>query len=220
MLRRLAFSAIVLAGVLAAQITPKQKPEDYPAHVMVASVGIGAEDLGHSLMTADNSVFIRDYLVIEVAIFARDNKPVKVSANHFTLRINGQKVPLQAQTPGMVAASVMYPDWTSEPQVEAQAGPVIIGRTQPVERFPGDNRPYENRVPNPAPTTDPDSRGVQKRTVTAEDTIEHSALPEGLFREPVNGCLFFGHPAKKMKSIKSLELIYDGPLGSGTLRLR
>jgi hypothetical protein len=44
-----------------------------------------------------------------------------------------------------------------------------------------------------------------------EEAIWRAALPEGLIAEHVKGCLFFRFEGK-LKSIKSLDLIYDaGP---------
>jgi hypothetical protein len=51
-----------------------------------------------------------------------------------------------------------------------------------------------------------------------EDVVNHLALPEGDIRPPVSGYLFF--PFKdKLKSIKTLDLVYEGPLGAATLRV-
>jgi hypothetical protein len=46
-----------------------------------------------------------------------------------------------------------------------------------------------------------------------EEAISHAALPEGRIAEHVKGCLFFRFEGK-LKSIKSLDLIYD--VGDGS----
>jgi hypothetical protein len=221
MLRRLIASGLAIGGLTFAQLTPKAKPDDYPAHADAGGVAIAADSLGHSLIAPDDSLFVRDYLVVEVAVYGSEAKPVKIAGGQFTLRINGRTIPLEAASPGAVAASMKYPDWTDHPQFEAQAGPMIIGGQTPVARFPGDNRPYENRVPNPVPPPTVDNPGAPaKPAPSIDDIVTRCALTEGIVRRPTDGYLFFEHPAKKMKSIRKMELLYDGPLGKATLRLR
>jgi hypothetical protein len=47
---------------------------------------------------------------------------------------------------------------------------------------------------------------------TIEESIANAALPEGETNKPAKGCLFFRYPGR-MKSIRSLELIYDAGVG-------
>jgi hypothetical protein len=93
----------------------------------------------------------------------------------------------------------------------AQAGPIIYGQPQ-VGRFPGD--PTQQRPP-PTPRV-PDQTGSvnvePQRNMPIEDAIARAALPEGSTVEHIKGCLFFRFEGK-LKSIKSLELVYDP--GSG-----
>jgi hypothetical protein len=121
----------------------------------------------------------------------------------------------------MVAASLKYPDWSRRPQAVAQAGPIVIGPPQPVERFPGDSRPARSRIPGQIPRvpTKQDT-GVEEEQVDVTEEVLRAALPEGPARGPVSGYLFFpwrGNPAK----IRSVELIYRPESGAPTtLRLR
>jgi hypothetical protein len=157
--------------------------------------------------------------VVEVAFFPAAKNGIKISSAHFTLRINN-KSSLGAQSSGMVAASIKYPDWEQRPNMTAQAGPLIFGAPPAVGRFPGDQR--ESR-PLPTPRV-PDQTGTgdagQQRDLPIEEAIAKAALPEGLSSEPVKGCLFFRFEGK-LKFIKSLDLMYDagdaGPKGKITL---
>lgn len=222
---RLAVTAVMVCACAWAQGTrPKTGAAEYAAHADLKDGAIGAENLGHSLAAAKGVTLVRDYLVVEVALYAR-NAPVKMRNEQFLLRINGRKAALGAQTAGMVAASLKYPDWESRPTLVAGGGignaGVVFGQPDPVERFPGDHRPAEQRrpVPNPVPPAPTDSSGVEQAAPEpVEDVVNHLALPEGDIRPPVSGYLFF--PFKdKLKSIKTLDLVYEGPLGAATLRL-
>jgi hypothetical protein len=173
-----------------------------------------------SVSTPKASFLTDDYLVVEVALYPGSGG-MAVNAQEWTLRVNGRKEELLTQTPGIVAASLKYPDWSQRPRVVAGAGPVIIGEPAPVERFPGDNRPARTRVPGQIPRvpTQADT-GVEEEPVDMNDVIARAALPEGSFRGPVSGYLFFpwrGNPAK----IKSVDLIYRPKSGTrATLRIR
>ena len=52
--------------------------------------------------------------------------------------------------------------------------------------------------------------------MSTDEVIQRAALPEGEVALPVSGCLFFPFHGK-MKKIKKLELVYDGPLGHGSV---
>src|SRR5215467_13070363 len=103
---------LLVVGTLCAQGTaPKPAPADYPAHATVGSFTLAAEYLVHSIPSPDGSYFTNDYLVIEAAFFGPRLAPIKMSAEEFMLRINGQKTPRMTQSPGIVGASLKYPDW-------------------------------------------------------------------------------------------------------------
>jgi hypothetical protein len=196
--------------VLRAQDGTRLKASDYPAHITLPGVEIGAEYMVHSIPAERGGYFAKEFLVVEVAIFPAAHDSLKISSGQFTLRIN-KKLVLLAQSPGMVAAALKYPDWEQRPQMTAQAGPLIYGAPQ-VGRFPGD--PTQPRpLPTPRVPDQTDSSNVEQRpALPIEDAIARAALPEGRMAEHVKGCLFFRFEGK-LKSIKSLDLIYDP--GSG-----
>jgi len=140
-----------------------------------------------------------------------------VSTSQFTLQVNGKKQMLYPQAVEFVAASLKYPDWETRPRLEAGAGPVIFGRPQPVERFPGD--PQARRLPPPPRPPDANPSGQEpQQPVSADEIVRQTALPEGEWRGPVSGYLYFAYKGKT-KNIKSLALHYSGPAGTVTISL-
>jgi hypothetical protein len=214
----------VAAGSLAAQGVPaREKPADYPAHVRLAAFALAAEFLARSLPVQDQTLFLQDYLVVEIACFPADG-PVKLSAGEFTLRLNGKKRVLLSQSPGMVAASLKYPDWERRPAIVAAGGigdaGVIVGRPQRSERFPGDPRPSQERLPQPPRAPAPEDQSGAGRTPPEppEELVTKAALAETPHRYPFAGALYFPYRGK-LKSIKSVELLYQSESGAIAIRL-
>ena len=216
-----AWLALVLAAIAAAQGTsPKASAAEYPVHAELGKLTLGAEYLVHSIPTPKGVLVSGDYLVIEVALFGPSLTAIEFRADHFRLRINGEKYPLMTQSPGIVAASMKYPDWEQRPTVTASAGNgngnVIYGPQQ-TPRFPGD--PNGRQIPIPR-APEPENRSGQEKESPQplEEQIQKLALPEGKFPPPLAGLVFFPFRGK-MKSIKTLELIYEGPTGKAFLKL-
>ena len=205
-------------------LPPKPKAAEYPVHASLEKLAIGAEYLVRSFGPRGQTFIVNDYLVVEVALYPAAGQALLVSNGQFTLRMNGKKSVLFAQAPAFVAASLKYPDWERRPTLTGGAGigdaVVILGQPQSVERFPGDPRPGQTRLPAPprAPEAE-DPSGIDKPPpARADEVVVETALPEGETRQPVAGFLYFAHKGKT-KSIRSLELIYNGPAGTATLRL-
>lgn len=219
-MRMLFAAAVIGAAALAQGTDPKPKASEYPVHGAAGEVGIGVEYMVRAISTPKASFMTDDYLVVEVALYPPAGG-ITVNAQEWTLRINEKKEELMSQTPGMVAASLKYPDWSQRPRVMAGAGPIILGQPQPVERFPGDNRPAQSRVPGQIPRVPTrQDTGVEEEPVDINDVILRAALPEGPFRGPVSGYLFFPWRGKLTK-IRSVDLIYRPKSGTGTtMRIR
>jgi hypothetical protein len=218
---RVAALLAMLAAALQAQsgTAPKASPADYPARGSVAKLSIGAEYMMHSFSGGRQTFITKDYLVVEVALYPAKGERLTVNTGQFSLRVNGKRQALAPQAPEFVAASLKYPDWETHRQMEASAGPIILGRPQSVERFPGDPE-AQQRLPNPAPApTTGDATGQDKEpAVTADQLAVQTALPESEAHGPVSGYLYFAYRGKT-KRIRSLELDYAGPEGSTTLPL-
>lgn len=201
--------------LLFAGTEPKAKPEAYPVHGRAGDIAIGAEYMVQSIATPRATFIAKDYLVVEIAVFP-PRTGAMVKASDFTLRLNGAKRELLAQTPGMVAASLKYEDWGRQRGLTAQAGPVIIG-PRASGRFPGDAR---QPLPRPAPAPESAAPEVERETVDPSDAVDAAALNEGPARQPRSGYLFFPYTGKLTK-IKTVELVYRPESGQPlALRLR
>lgn len=186
-------------------LEPRSSSADYPAQGTVSDMKVGAEYMVRSFLAENQSFTIDDYLLVEVSVYPQ--REVSLDLRRFTLRVNGKTV-LHTQTPGMVAASVKYPDWTTKPQIvggvtQADGRGVILGRNPSVGRWPGDPR----QLPTP-PQTAPSTVGAEKEHVDYEGLIQRHALPEGKFNKQIAGFLYFPYSGK-LKSIKTAELLID-----------
>jgi len=220
-MRALAGLAFLSASTLFGQTEHKDKATDYPVHATAGKVAIGAEYLIHSIPAGDQTFFARDFLVVEVAVFPAPAQPLNIDGNTFTLRLNGAKSPLASIPPGFVIASLKYPDW-QQPHPHAEVGAsagdtsVTLGAPPAVGRFPGD--PTAGH-PLPRPPSPEEQHGVERsEPETAEEVINRTALLEGPTYHPVSGFLYFPYKGK-IKSLKSIELIYQAKDGSVTLKL-
>jgi hypothetical protein len=182
----------------------RASPAEYPVQGAVTDMNVGVEYMVRSFLADHQSFTIDDYLIVETGVFPQGEANLDV--RRFTLRINGKAV-LHPQTPGMVAASVKYPDWTMRPNMQGgvttpDGRGVILGRDPQVGRWPGDPRqspPPQQRTPQIQ---------ADKEPVNYEHLINRSALPEGKFNKPLAGFLYFPYDGK-LKSIKSVELLID-----------
>jgi hypothetical protein len=176
---------------------------DYQAHAQVGTVTIGAEFRGHAIPTADLLLNSEDYVTVEVAFFGPSGARLKLSIEDFSLRINGKKGALPNQSDLMVFKSVKDPEW--EPEVKAEkAGKTSIGSG-------GGGR---GQADGPPPVVHP-PLALQRDW---EHRVEKASLLEGDRGLPQAGFIFFRYGGKT-KSLKSIELIYDGPAGKATLAL-
>jgi len=224
------FLAILAVGFATAQgLTPRAQPSDYPAHAALdKGFTLAAENLLHTLPTANGgssgALVANDYLVIEAAVFGPVKQRVDLAAGNFTLVITTGKnnaATVHSDSPGSVAASIKYSDWTQRPTASLSGGVgntgATIGTQVPAGRFPGDpsvRPPYPSPVP---PEENPS--GIEKQPpIPIDERIQRAALPECNCAAPITGLLFFPFRGKT-KSIKSLELVYDGPAGHVTLKL-
>lgn len=224
MSRSILWLALVAATANAQPRAPKAKPEEYPVHASADKLGLAAEYMVSSVAGPNGMFVVPDHLVVEIAVYPALGQRPAISAGSFTLRWNGKKTAIMAQSPGFVAAAFKYSDWTQRPQLTGDVGvgdtDIAINRPRPVERFPGDPRDRQTRLPRPPRAPDPEDRsGLDKsRAKRPEEVVVEAALPEGEVQGPVAGYLYF--PFKgKTKSIRSLELLYDGPGGPVKLRL-
>ena len=193
------FAALIAVAASLPGVEIRKSAQAYPAFISIEGMDIGVEYMVTSFSAEGQTFTVDDHLLLEIGVYPRGE--TKVDMRRFNLRINGKQVSM-AQIPGMVAASVKYSDWTQKPSVQASAGPIILGRPQATERFPGAPRtpqprrePVENDTPRPEP-------------VDLSELIKKWALPEGMINRPVAGYLYFPYDGK-LKSIRTVELLID-----------
>ena len=194
------------------KIPSRPSPADYKAHApLTPQTTLAADFLGRTVPAPNASFVVKDYLVVEVALFTRD---FTFNTGHFSLRLNG-KSPVLPQTPGMVAASLKYANWENQRGVVASAGVgnagVILGRDTS-SRFPGDRR-----VPTPPPGSPP--RAEVQTGAEPWDLVAQLAWDDGPVRGPAAGLLYFPYSGNLAK-LKSIELVHDSPAGPTRLTLR
>jgi len=218
-MRVLTALALLSAACLYAETEHKDQAADYPFHAMSDKVAIGADYLIHSIPAGDQTLLAKDFLVIEVAVFPAFAESVTIDGNTFTLRLNGAKVPLASIAPGFVAASLKYPDWEQHPTTQVAGGVGNAGVTigpPTVARFPGDPNASH---PLPRGPSHEERNGVDRtEPESADDVIARTALLEGRTDHPVSGFLYFPYKGK-IKSLKSIDLIYQSKDGSVILKL-
>lgn len=208
----------LLTTLVWAGTDPRPKASDYPVHGRAARAEIGAEYLSRTISEAGESYYTGIYLVVEVAVYPDKGVTLPVNSGDFQLRINGKKVPLVAQTPGIVAMSIRNPEWDrgnrgTVGSIGMGGGDIIIGRPPPVERFPGD--PQATRGPRPPRAPDEKEKVPQDRGEAAL----RLALPQVEAETGVSGLVYFAYKSK-LNNIRRLELLYEGPAGRQVLVLR
>jgi hypothetical protein len=189
---------LFLAATLLA-LDVRKSPSEYPAQGKGQDLEVGADYTVRQFLADGHAISIEDYLLVEVGVFPEGE--TNVNLQRFTLRVNGKNL-LVPQTPGIVAGSLKYPDWSSKPTLEAGVGPVILGRRQPVARFPGDRR-------ETVPQREPIARESETKPIDYTELLARAALPEGRTKRPVAGYVFFAFDGK-LKSIRTVELLVDG----------
>lgn len=196
--------------------TTREKPEAYPSQAVATPFKLAAEFFGHSMPSPQGVIFLQDYLVVEVAAYPPGFQPISIRASRFSLRLNGKKSVLVTQSPGMVAASVKYPDWTQRPRVVGTGGlgdgTITVGEPTNPGRFPGDPNRTGARLPAPVPRVpDQTNSGVERQPeMQIEEVCERLSLPEDVMKGPRSGYLFFPYSGK-LKSLHSIELLYEDP---------
>jgi hypothetical protein len=210
--------ALAAVSCALAGTEPKPKPGDYPVQARAGGVDIAAAYFVHTLPSESTNFLVPDYLVVEIAIYPPKSQAVAVAASQFRLRVNRKKEAL-TDTPEMVAMSLKYPGSETYGGFETQVGPVILGRSQPVERFPGDQRPSIGQGPMPpAAGEGQPSHADRPPPQTAAEAAVALSFPDCPCQRPVSGYLYFRYDGK-LKSIKSLELIWQPGAEQTTLRL-
>jgi len=156
---------------------------------------------------------VKDFLVVEVALYPAKGTPVHADSNAFRLRVNGKRT-LSAMPAAAVVTAIERPEWRGGPRIDGGAGigGVILG-------IPGTGRGQGPTGPLPSPPRAPDANrppGIDApEEVSPNDLLVRTALPGGDFEGPVSGFIYFPYRGKT-SSIQSLDLLY----GDAVLKLR
>lgn len=103
-----------MAGAVFAQgTTPREKPEDYPAHAQARSAALGAEFRGRAYANDGQTYAARGFLVVEVALYPPSSQQVDIHNGNFVMYVNGRKQELLPQAPTVVSTSLAHPEWST-----------------------------------------------------------------------------------------------------------
>lgn len=198
-------SGILLAvsvGVHGQGLPARATPADYQVQAKAGTVTIAAEFTGHAVPTAEGPLTTEDFVVVEVALFGAPEEKTKISAEDFSLRINGKKNPLPNQSYTVVYKSLRDPDWVPPESPEKKSKSSIGGGGGQESSGP----PPPVKIPFEL------QRAMQLK-------VQKAALPEGERPLPQAGVVFFQYRGKT-EGIHSVELLYAGPSGKATLTLQ
>lgn len=213
---RTSLFTLVLAQILSAQpadlakaqqgLPARATPADYQTQAKAGQITIGAEFTGHGLPTAQQPLNSEDYVAVEVGLFGPPDARLLIGAGDFSLRINGRKELVPGQPWGLVAKGVKDPDWISPDAVPGESkskGSVSGG---------GGGQGAGNPPPLPPKVPIDVLRNWQS-------AVRNAALAQGDRALPQAGLLFFPYRGKTT-SIRSLELVYEGPAGTVSFSLQ
>jgi hypothetical protein len=184
-------------------VPPRIAPTEYQAQVKIGDVTLAAEFSGHSVPTALGPLTTEDFVTVEAAFFGPPEARLLLSIDDFSLRVNGKKVPLRSQPYGMLLSSLKDPEWIPPESASSKSSKTSLG---------GGGQSEPNSPPPVVKIPIEVQRAMAQRT-------QKAALPLGDRVLPQAGLIFFQYRGKT-HNISSLELIYSGPAGTGTLTLQ
>jgi hypothetical protein len=188
-------------------LPPRAAPSDYQAQAKAGTVTLAAEFAGHAVPTSDGTFETEDYVTVELGLFGPADARLTISADDFSLRINGKKMPVPSQPYVSIVKSLKDPNWVPPDPGEGKSkskGGITGG---------GGGGGGGGNDPPPPP---PKMPFELQRAMALK--VQKAVLSEGDRALPVAGLLFFSFRGKT-DGIHSLELIYSGPAGKATLAL-
>lgn len=215
------WATLAVAIPLLAATDPRAKPEDYERHGEAGIVRLGADFHGRGVPGPDGGVLLKNYVVVEVAVFPATRESLRVSSSLFRLQVD-RRQPILAASPGEVGMDLRLGGLEDGGFTgTAQAGPAVIAIDRPrAERFPGDPLPGGRpRVPTPPRAPEDATRTGPKIEVSGPELVTQAALEEGEATGPRAGFIYFRWK-EKLTRAKSIVLIYEGPGGKITLPLK
>ncbi len=188
-------------------VPPRAAPSDYPAHAQAGQITIAADFTGHNIPTREGPLTTEDFVAIEVGFYGPADAKLVLSAEDFTLRINGKK-PLPEQSYEDMLRSLRDPEWIP-PDSSSSSGSKKTNVTGS-----GDSGSKDlNAPPPPPPPMPPELRRAMAVRVRRDSMmIGDRALPQA-------GLLFFPYSGRT-EGIKSIQLIYSGAAGKATISIQ
>jgi hypothetical protein len=165
----------------------------------VGPVTIAAEFDEHGIPTPEGVLASDNFVAVEVAVFGPKGMRLPVSFSDFSLRVNGKKHPVQAESFERAGESAKDPEWAPAEKPEKGSSTSIGGGGKSDSNAPPPGPPAELR------------RAWAKRVMQVSWAEGERPLPRA-------GLLYFPYGGKG-KGIHSLELIYSGAAGKATLNL-
>jgi hypothetical protein len=215
----LALAGLCCAGNSSNGIRPRGSSSDYRNQETGNGTSVAEEivpaDQVRSMFSTD---LIRDYVVVEVAVYPAPDGSYNVSAGDFMLHCGTQII--RPGNPNAIATRKQQQNAPRRSDVDIypsvgvgyESGRDPYGRSRAVYTTTG-VAVATGGATNPRPaSTDQD-----RRTMALE--LEEKQLPEGPATKPVAGYLYFPFPSSKQKNV-AYELEYDGPAGRMRLYLK
>jgi hypothetical protein len=200
-------AAVDRQSTLPQGVPPRAAPSDYPAHGQAGQITISADFTGHNIPTREGPLTTEDYVAIEVGFYGPADAKLVLSADDFTLRINGKK-PLPSVSYEDTLRSLRDPEWIP-PDSSSSSGSKKTNVTGS-----GDSGSKDlNAPPPPPPPMPPELRRAMAVRVRRDSMmIGDRPLPQA-------GLLFFPYTGRA-EGIKSIQLVYSGAAGKTTISIQ
>ena len=203
----LGFCTAVAAG---GGLPVRSSHADYAAHAEQGGTRIAAEVLSVDQVRNLFSTDLRNYVVVEVAVWPKAGGQIDVSALDFGLKTDPDRGPVRPASPRTIAninqkrSRSRADDILLYPSVGVTTGSWGTGTQVGVGVGMGGG------APGPASTN-------RDREVMEQELDEHG-LPDLVAAKPVGGYLFFPAGAKGKKAA-AYEIVYDGEAGKMSMSL-
>lgn len=187
-------------------LPPRATANDYQSHMQVGKIAIGAEFVGHFVPTATGTPLTTDeYVTVEAGLFGEAGAKLQLSPTQFSLRVNGKKAALESVPFLLVTKNVKDPEYQPPElkQKKESKGGISSGGGGGGDQS---NLPPVIHIP----------LEIQRALA---DRVLRASMAEGERTLPQAGLLYFAYRGAA-KGIHSVELIYDGPAGQGTVALQ
>jgi hypothetical protein len=194
-------------AVDAPAVAPRASSSDYQAREKAGKVTIAAEFKAHFVPTPLATYTTEDYVTIEVGLYGEEGARLTLSPGDFSIRINGKKNALPAQSFVLVMSSLKDPEWTPPESSSSSSGK---SKTS-INTGGGGGQSDQGNLP-------PIVHMPAELQHAMNVRVQKAALAEGDRALPQAGLLFFSYRGQ-LKGIQSVELLYKGPAGTATVAL-